>query len=138
MSKMSLMSRSKFGSSSTFIDYSEVLFSSTAGSHVLLSSPVTEEVTMMMQNRCDHRLTEEVTMTMRINRSFRFHYLKGIGWSTCAMYSLEFSTMMFSIVAIKYAFTCVTDNLSSFRFRCHRNYKQIKQRKKIKTKIQKA
>ena len=30
---MSLMSRSKFGSSSTFIDDSEVLFSSTTGSH---------------------------------------------------------------------------------------------------------
>ena len=33
MSKMSLMSRSKFGSSSTFIDDSEVLFSSTTGLH---------------------------------------------------------------------------------------------------------
>ena len=30
---MSLMSRSMFGSSSTFIDDSEVLFSSTTGSH---------------------------------------------------------------------------------------------------------
>ena len=33
MSKMLLMSRSKFGSSSTFIDDSEVLFPTTTGSH---------------------------------------------------------------------------------------------------------
>ena len=58
---MSLMSRSKFGSSSTFIDDSEVLFSSTTGSHGGRSDDVDakskwssadgEEVTVMMRHQ---------------------------------------------------------------------------------------
>ena len=126
---MSLMSRSKFGNSSTFIDDSDIIF---------VNDWIAWEVTMMMQNRSGHRLMEEVTVMTRHQQIFLIslsqrdwlEHLRHIFFGVFhhGVLSRDVSDSRYQI--------CVTDNLSSFRFRCHKNYKQIKQRKKIKTEIE--
>ena len=130
---MSLMSRSKFGSSSTFIDDLEVLFSSTTGSHgggsydvdakskwssvdgggddddaklkwsladggsddddaksmwSLADGGSGDDDAKLMWSSADRGDGDDATSTDLFDFTL-------IDWSTCAIYSLEFSAMVF-------------------------------------------